>query len=259
MVQQNSGKQPTIHGGNRRNRTRLLVFAFFLAVLLVAALESPLTRVRKLTVAGNTSIPFAQVVAASNLHPGMSLWQVNAGRVEQNVLAAEPLAESVTVKDDYLSGTVTLSVREKHVVALFDASGSFYHLLNDGSVYSVANTKAGFPWPIVTVEGSAPVQTGKIPSVAVAEVCRQLASLNATDAKFVSEVHVDRFGIATVYFTNHFAGQCKVQQLASSLSSIQSAIQYFSGKGYGPGLIDMTDGPPYRYTPYPVRSSRKGS
>jgi cell division protein FtsQ len=34
-------------------------------------------------------------------------------------------------------------------------------------------------------------------------------------------------------------------------------VEYFRAKGYAPGLIDMTGGPPYRYTPFPSSPERR--
>lgn len=81
-------------------------------------LESPLTRVRELVVTGNASVTEQAILDASDLHKGMSLWQVNAAAIADKVTAAQPRVQSVTVHTDYLTGTVTLSIKEKQIVAV---------------------------------------------------------------------------------------------------------------------------------------------
>jgi cell division protein FtsQ len=242
------------HKGNqqrRRNRTRAVVTGFFLFIGVVAVLESPLTRVRSLTVSGNTSISEQDIIKSAQLSPGMSLWQVNGAAVQHRVTRAEPLIQSVSVHTDYMTGVVTLQVHEKHVVALYEDGGQFYELLQDGTVLGKTSSAAGFPWPIVTAAASGSVVAGqKAPNSDIPMLCEQLSRMPASFLTTVSEIQLDAFGNATLYFDNGFAARSQVQSLVKNIPTIDTAVQYFSSKGYQPGLVDVSGGPPYEYTPF---------
>lgn len=246
-----------VRRGKRWARKLVIVFFFFIG--LVILLESPLTRVRAIDVTGNQSVPAAAILAAAPLHTGMSLWQVNHGETQTSVTAKQPMISSVTVHVDYLNGQVGLHVTEKHIVAILDSAGKFYNLLNDGRVYNATSTQHGFTWPIVTTEGNLSVQSGQVPTgVDLGQLCGQISQVPGPLVSSISEIHVNAFGEATVYLNNGFAAQCKLESFAEELNKVQDAMQYFLGKGYAPGLIDMTGTPPYRYTPF-QQSAKKGS
>jgi cell division protein FtsQ len=242
----------------KRTRVRMLILGFFLFLGGVMILESPLTRVRELVVTGNASVTEQAILDASDLHKGMSLWQVNAAAIADKVTAAQPRVQSVTVHTDYLTGTVTLSIKEKQIVAVLASSGRFYDLLSDGKVYTQAAANAGFTWPLVTSDHALNVQLGQVPDPAVAVICQQLSQIPQDQANLISEVHLDNFGVATVYLVNHFVAECKDDQFATCMKQMMSAVSYFKGKGYAPGFIDMTGGQPYRYTPFSMPSEGNG-
>lgn len=238
---------------------RKLVIVFFLFIGLVILLESPLTRVRKIAVTGNKSVPAAAILAAAPLHTGMSLWQVNHGETQTAITAKQPMISSVSVHVNYWDGQVGLQVTEKHIVAILESDGKFYNLLNDGKVYNTTSTQHGFTWPIVTTDVKASVLSGQGPAgVDLGQLCGQLAQVPAGLVSSISEIHVNAYGEATVYLNNGFAAQCKVDSFAEAMNKVQDAIQYFLGKGYAPGLVDLTGTPPYRYTPF-QQSVKKGS
>jgi cell division protein FtsQ len=233
------------------------VTGFFLFLGIVMVLESPLTRVRQIVVTGNATVPQTDIVKASQLEKGISLWQVNGGHVQDLVRAAQPRVDSVDVRVDYLTGTVTLAVREKPVVAVLEAGGRFYQLLSDGKVYAAADGRSGFSWPLLTADGVDSVAVGNVPTPVVATVCSQLARISRDNLNEISEIHLNKYGVATLYLINHFAADCRPEAIGASLGEIDRAVEYFRAKGYAPGLIDMTGGPPYRYTPFPSSPERR--
>jgi cell division protein FtsQ len=238
---------------------RKLVFGFFLFMGLVILLESPLARVRNISVTGNQTIPAADILAAAPVHQGMSLWQVNRNETQQAVMDKQPMISSVSVETQYLHGQVIFHVTEKHVVAILESAGKFYNLLNDGKVYNQVSSTGGFPWPIVTSGAISTVQTGQVPAGGdVGPLCTQLANLPVGLSAAISEIHLGSFGEAAVYLNNGFVAQCKVDSFANEMTNVQDAAQYFLGKGYAPGLIDMTGAPPYRYTPFQASSKKEG-
>jgi cell division protein FtsQ len=243
----------------RRTRNRILVACFFALVGVVVLLESPLTRVRRVEVVGNTGVSADRVRAEAAVQPGMSLWQVNAAAVEQSLKRREPTIESVGVKTDYLHGQVVLTLREKRIVAIYEANGKFYNLLGDGTVYHFATGSDGFAHPILSSASAARVETGqRIGNSFVVEACRQLAKLPDNEVAKVSQIHIDPYGTATVYLDDGFEVNLSTGDLAAKMPDVVSAVAYFRSKGYAPGTIDMAGAPPYRYIPFP-KSTKKGS
>lgn len=235
----------------KKRRNRVVVAAFFLFVGAVALLESPLTRVRGFRVTGNTSIPASTILNAAQLHKGMSLWQVNAAHVSADVVSKNTLVQSVSVHTDVLSGIVTVQITEKHVVALYEANGTFYRVLDDGEIFGTIAPVNGFSWPIVTTAHHVKVSEGQaVPVVGWLPLMSELGKTSPAFLANVSQLELDSFGLVTVYFSNGFAGRCQASQLAQKASTIQAAVAYFSGKGDRPGLIDVSSGPPYEYTPF---------
>ncbi|OFW77853.1 MAG: hypothetical protein A2201_06715 [Alicyclobacillus sp. RIFOXYA1_FULL_53_8] len=244
----------------RRSRNRKLALGFFLFVGVVVVLESPLARVRHLAVTGNRTVPAGAILADLPIRVGASLWQVNARAVEQAILDKQPMIQSVAVSLHPLQGLVDLKVQERHVVAVFSHDGVFYTLLNDGLVYQQVPASNGFAWPIVTASIAVGVAVGKpIPDTFVANLCEQLGQASAALTENVSEINLNAYGDATLYLNNGFVAQCKEQAFASQLPNIYQAIQYFSSRGYQPGVIDMTGAAPYRYTPFTPSTGKAGS
>jgi len=244
----------------RRSRNRKLALGFFLFVGVVVVLESPFARVRHLVGTVNRTVPAASILADLPVRVGSSLWQVNARSVEQAILDKQPMVQSVAVSLHPLQGLVDLKVQERHVVAVFDQHGIFYTLLNDGLVYQKIPASNGFPWPIVTASIPAGVAVGKqIPDTFVANLCQQLGQASSALTENVSEINLNAYGDASLYLNNGFVAQCREQAFASQLPNIYQAIQYFSSRGYQPGVIDMTGAPPYRYTPFTLEPVKGGS
>ncbi|AEJ43150.1 cell division protein FtsQ/DivIB [Alicyclobacillus acidocaldarius] len=233
----------------RKARNRRIVVSFFAFIGLVAVLESPLARVRHIEVSGNTTIPMAQIVAASGVGYGESLWEVNRKRAASEIVAKLPMVDRAAISVSWPSGTVSIRVHERDVVAVYADPSGFYELMSNGFVYQKIPSTAGLPYPIVTGQDS-DLTVHQMASAAVSAVCHQLASVPASELTGVSEIHVNGDGTVTLYLDNDFEVLADVANLRGSLAAIQPTIRYFEGKGYRPGVIDLTGSPPYRYTPF---------
>jgi cell division protein FtsQ len=234
----------------RKARNRKVVLGFFLFLGIVVVLESPLTRVRSVVVSGNRTILQTKLIQDAKLHSGQSLWQVNHAEIAQKVIAKEPLVQSVSVKTDVMRGIVSLQITEKHIIAIYEAAGKFYNLLNDGTAYQELGVTQGFSFPLVTTENGKMPKIGQIVSPDVGQVCNQLEQIDKANLSTISEIHIVASGNAEVYLDNGFVATCPEKQLANALPSVHDAVSYFSSKGYAPGMIDLTGPPPYRYTPF---------
>lgn len=234
----------------RKRRNRWIAAAFFLFIAIVVMMESPLTRVRKYVVVGNRSIPASRILKDASLHAGISLWQVNPNYVNSIVRSKEALVSSVAVSIDYLKGTVALHVLLKQVVAMLEVSGQFYRLLNDGDVYGTVSDSSGYSWPIIiSAKVNTVVDGRQTADPNVTQLCRILPQLSPSLLAQVSEFHLDSYGVVTTYLNNRFEVRLRLSGFKSHLVAALDAVNYFVKQGYVPGVIDVTGGQPYQYTP----------
>ena len=77
-------------------------------------------KVRSLTVEGNKHYSAEQILRASGLYVGQSVWEVNKAQTVANVKAACPYVESASVSSSLLN-TITITVKETTIV------GAMYH------------------------------------------------------------------------------------------------------------------------------------
>ncbi|GLV14573.1 hypothetical protein Heshes_22570 [Alicyclobacillus hesperidum] len=232
----------------RKARNRKIVVGFFVFIGLIVALESPLARVRQIAVKGNTTIAQADVVANSGVELGESLWQVNTKQAAARIERRLPMVQSAAVTVDWLHGSVSLSLRERQVVAVYAEAGSFYELLNNGYVFAAEPSSAGLPYPLVSGPDEH-VQVHAMMNGDVSTVCRQLAKVPAGELTDVSEFHINGDGTISMYLDNGFVVLADADSLAGAVNAMQSVVHYFVQKGYKPGTVDLTGQPPYRYTP----------
>lgn len=236
----------------RKRRNRMVVVAFFCVIGIVVVLESPLTRVRSITVSGNSSISSKKLLQEAELHQGESLWQVNPGAIQHAILHKEPLVESVQVHRNFAQGSVALAVSQKKVVAFLQQGGTFFDVLNDGTVYRKVSTTANFTLPIITLDAGPQATVGeRIKDSDVTKLCQTLSTLQPVQVRHMSQFTFDGLGSATLYMDNGYEIVLAVAKLSQELGSVQSVMSYFENLGYPPGLIDMSGEPPYSYTPFP--------
>ncbi|MCL6627279.1 cell division protein FtsQ/DivIB [Alicyclobacillus shizuokensis] len=243
----------------RRVRNRILVACFFALVGVVVFLESPLMRVRRVEIMGNTDVPASRIRADAAVQPGMSLWQVNASAIAASLKRRESTVDSVQVTTDYMHGQVTLVLRQKRVVGIYQAGHRFYSLLADGTVFRRIADSDGFPHPILSTTKHARVELGqRIGNSFVVQACEQIAKLKDEQLATVSQIVIDQYGTASIYLDDGFQADVPTGELAKRMPDVVTAASYFRKHGYAPGIMDMAGLPPYRYIPY-ANSAKKGN
>ncbi|WAH35531.1 cell division protein FtsQ/DivIB [Alicyclobacillus dauci] len=233
----------------RKSRNRKIVMGFFVFIGIVVVLESPLSRVRHVDVSGNVTIQDTRIVKDSGIRSGESLWQVNGEKISSQITSMEPMVQSIQVSTNWLQGSVHIGVTERHVVAIYESSGKFYELLDDGVVYSSMEPTSGLPFPVVTGSHSN-IAMGQAVSPEVTTLCKQIAQIGANALSNVSELHANGDGTVSMYLDNGFVVIADNTGLEGAINVMQPTVQYFIQKGYKPGTIDLSGPPPYRYTPF---------
>ena len=180
----------------------------------------------------------------------MNFWQVNRAAVQAAVVSQLPMVQAVGVQTDIWNGQVTLLVKEKHFVAVYEQGGTFYTLLNDGTVIQTEPRLTGLPYPLITSDSTAPVKLNQRLGSDIQILCAQLAKTSVSQLLNVSELHVVHDGAVNVYLDDGFEVTVSASAFEVGLANAAQAVAYFIAKGYAPGQIDFTGSPPYRYTPF---------
>lgn len=242
----------------RKSRNRKIVVGFFTLIGVIVVLESPLLRIRHLEVSGNTTIQASRMIAESGLRTGQSLWQVNERSVSNQILSAEPMAQSIHLQTSWLQGTVHILVQERHVVAIYESAGLFYELLNNGFAYREVAASNGLPFPVITANGGT-AKVGQIVSPEIAVICQQLGKISANALSDVSEFNANGDGTLSMYLDDGFVVTADDSSLVGAVNGMETAVAYFVQKGYKPGLIDLSGQPPYRYTPFGTKKTQSAT
>ncbi|MBR6954138.1 MAG: FtsQ-type POTRA domain-containing protein [Clostridia bacterium] len=115
--------------------------------------------IRQIRVEGNSECSDQEVIAASGISVGMNMLTVDREKVEKNLAANSSLLRLISVKWDD-SGTLVLTVRERHRASYITCNGIICILDNHGMVLQenvqIANLQDGEPDPLeglVRVEG----------------------------------------------------------------------------------------------------------
>ncbi|MDI3256148.1 MAG: FtsQ-type POTRA domain-containing protein [Kyrpidia sp.] len=236
--------------GKRRFRARMLLIGFLLGSAVALFFGSPLSRVTNIRVEGTHSLSPVEVEQAAGISRGTWWFRVKPGEVADRIKKVFPLAADVQVHLGW-TGTMTISVTEKGVVAVFPAGGAWYRLLDDGTALDVVRPGESIGMPLVTADGAAPVTLGK-PVQAAVQACKQLAKLSPDLRAQLAEVHLGDPDVWTVYTTDHYELHVPDENFAGRIQWFPKIRDQVKDKG--PGEIWLTD--PFRYIPF---SGGKGS
>jgi cell division protein FtsQ len=118
---ENAGRTPA--RGKRKRKRRLSLLAYFLILLVVALCAAAVCaviflKVDKVAVTGVSPYSGKQVVGASGIKKGTSLFSVKQSAVEKNLCAALPFIKSVKIKFS-IPTTVAIEVTQDHPKFLF--------------------------------------------------------------------------------------------------------------------------------------------
>lgn len=239
---------------HRKSRNRKIVMSFFLFIGCIVLLESPLGRIRKIEVSGNTTIPATRLISDSGVYTGQALWQIAPRRVRSRIAGNEPMVKTTVVSINWIRGSVHLHITERHVVAVLENNGTFYSLLGNGVVYHTVQASKGLSFPVVTATNGK-LAEGHPFNASVSAICSQLSQISPQLLNSVSEFHANGDGTISMYLDNGFVVVCDASGLKGAVNAMQSTVSYFVSKGYKPGTIDLSGLPPYRYTP--LQSAKK--
>lgn len=119
----------------RRANRRLITYIslFFLLILLVVYLQSPISKVGKVNVEGNYYVPNSEIIKSGGLTEEVSFWNVKKEQVENKIMKDHVHVSSVDLHKR-LPNTITIEVKEYSRVAYLKEKTNFYPILENGQV-----------------------------------------------------------------------------------------------------------------------------
>jgi cell division protein FtsQ len=186
---------PRLKEQRRQKANRRFIFyisVFFLLILIVVYLQTPLSKVGSIKVSGNHYLSSSEVIKASSLTGDTGFWDVEPEVIEKKIQKAGQI-ESARV-DKQLPNDITISVQEFGRIAYVKEGSRYYPILENGFRLSQL-TKNDIPV-------NAPLlinwkQDGKI-----AEMAGQLSQLPEGIIHRISDIHLSP--------TNEFPNGIKV-------------------------------------------------
>lgn len=115
-------------------------------------------KVRSLTVEGNQHYTADQILRASGLHIGQSIWEVNKAQASANIKAACPYVESASVSSSLLN-TITITVRETTIVGAMYYNGEWILVGKNGQAVDTLPVTSDVPPRLLYLKGA--TATGK--------------------------------------------------------------------------------------------------
>jgi cell division protein FtsQ len=109
----------------------LFIFLFFVGILFVLFLRSPLSHISTITVTGNHLLTKQEILQKSGIRQGMSFFGVKTKDVESKLHRVDAI-KHVTMKKQFPS-TISIQVTEYPVVAYIDDEQALIPLLANGA------------------------------------------------------------------------------------------------------------------------------
>ncbi|OLP66544.1 Cell division protein DivIB [Bacillus pumilus] len=116
---------------NRRLISFILLF--FIMVLIIIYLQTPISKISSLTITGNEHVSTKQLVKLSQIKEGESeFWNLNKG-VTANHIKENKLIKDVTIHKQF-PNKVQIAVKEYANIAYLQKGNFYYELLENGTV-----------------------------------------------------------------------------------------------------------------------------
>lgn len=167
----------------RRQKTNrrfvIYITLFFILILIVAYIESPLSNIKSITVSGNQYLNANQIVQASSLSKSKKVWGVNQKAIK-NHLKQLPSIKSVTVHTNLVSGQVDLKVTEYQRVAYLRTKDTYKPVLANGKFMPSDDLKA--------IPVHAPILVGFSEDQTLSNLSEQLTQLSPSILYNISEI-----------------------------------------------------------------------
>lgn len=235
----------------RRKRTNkkfiILSVLFFIILLVLVYSQSPYSDVKKLEITGASLVDKGYYSDKSKIAIGESMWSFSENEIEQR-LEKDDWVKKVKVERKLLT-TVNVEIEEWKKVAFTNEEGTFYPVLENGSVYSEASRDGRLDAPVFMQFEDKNVRK---------RLVKELAKLNPEVLALISQINAAPTdsdpNTIRLYMNDGFEVRAIISTLVSKLNYYPSIVaQIPDGEK---GIIDLEVGSYYR--PYDEEYSGVG-
>lgn len=225
-------KQQRRKKANKRLITLLLLF--FLLIGFTLYFQSPLSRIKSVTVEGNNLYSTKEIKNLSGLTKKTNIWKVNETSISKNLLTL-PEMKSIKVKI-LLPNSVRIQVKEYKRIAYLAKEGNFSAVLENGKI--IANSNKG------QIPVSAPILIGFSNGDVLDEMIDNLEKLPDEIVNSISEIHhtpkeTDKYSI-TLFMNDGFEVRATLRTFSKKMVHYPSIISQLDQNIKG--IIDLEVG-----------------
>ena len=191
---------------------------FFILILCVLYLQSPLSNVRHIEVRGNEHITDGEIVRLSGLSSKTSFWKVKSDAIIEKI-SSHPEIKTVKVQRQF-PNRVIFTVEERKRVAYIYNNQKFLPLLENGRILKEMEQDI--------VPSDAPILVNWKRGEEIQEMAAQLVELTPEVANAISEIHHtpnsnNRYHI-TVFMNDGFEVSATVHNFAEKMALYPSIV-----------------------------------
>ncbi|WP_053219760.1 cell division protein FtsQ/DivIB [Virgibacillus senegalensis] len=173
---------PKLKQARKKKANRRLIFylsIFFVLISIVVYLQSPLSQVRHIEVAGNEYIDQQEVKSLSGLSTEDNFWNVDKQMVIDNI-QQHPVVKDAEVLRHFPT-TIEIKVKEYNRVGYVRESGAYYPVLENGQSLKQEKMKSA--------RADAPLLSGFTKDTYLQDMTKELQRLPASIVGLISEIN----------------------------------------------------------------------
>lgn len=231
------------HRRKQKANRRLIIYLsiFFLLIIGVVFFQSSLSKISSIKVIGNQNITEKEIIHYSKLAVGMSFWNVNNKKVEDN-LKKHPEIKAVTVEKK-LPNIIVIKVKEYQRIAFIKSNGKYLPILENGDILKTKkNNNKEFL--------NAPILVNWAKGEDIQEMIAQLRKLPTSIVNSISEIYYtpiprDILQI-TLYMNDGNEVRASVRNFSQKMKYYPSMVKELDPNVKGIFYIDVEN----RFTPF---------
>lgn len=224
------------HQRRKKANRRLIVLLalFFMLIAGVIYFQSPLSKVKNITVSGNDSYDYDQIVKKSRISLQTNVWQINRDEAEKELEKIQEV-KNATVKVN-LPNTVTIKINEYKRLAYISKGKNFFPVLENGNILGEKQ--------IDEIPVNAPILIGFKEGKVLDEMIASLEDLPEVVINSISEVHskpakTDRY-LIKLYMNDGFEVNASLRTFSEKMTHYPSIVSQLDPAKKG--VIDLEVG-----------------
>lgn len=219
----------------KANRRLIVLLALFFSLIAgVIYFQSPLSKVKNITVSGNHAYDYEQIVKKSGLSLKTNVWQINRDETEKKLEQIQEV-KNATVKV-MLPNTVSIKIEEYKRLAYISKGKNFYPVLENGNILGEKQ--------IDEIPVNAPILIGFKEGKVLDEMIASLEDLPEVVINSISEVHskpvkTDRY-LIKLYMNDGFEVNATLRTFSEKMAHYPSIVSQLDPAKKG--VIDLEVG-----------------